>query len=108
MSANELADRLGMLDPWERVAYLLDVFRVIPRMALIGYAVILYEIGIWFMALKDPTVAQGAFISVVYGVAPLLLNFYMQQGIDWETRMAGKFERAKEGAPNVVNSPTAV
>ena len=108
MSANELADRLGMLDRWERVAYLLDVFRVVPRLALGGFAVILYEVGSWFMGLKDPTVAQGAFVSVVYAAAPIMVNFYMQQGIDWEARMSGKFERAKEGVPNVGNSPTAV
>jgi hypothetical protein len=108
MSTNERADQLGILDKWERIAYLLDVYRVMPRMALVGWGFMLYEVGLWFMGLKAPDPAQSAFIVAVYGATPFILNFYMQQGIDWEERINGKFIRAKEGIPDVQRSDSTV
>jgi hypothetical protein len=92
----------GIKDSVERWAYYLDVFRVMPRLALIAYGYSFHQTASWFMDLKDPTAAQGAFISVITGVAPLILNFYMQQGVDWEKRIAMKKEQM-----NVGNTGTA-
>ncbi len=32
------------------------------------------------------SVAQATFVSVVYGVIPLIVNFYMGNGVDWNAR----------------------
>jgi len=60
-----------------------DLARVVPRVALVFYGWQMVVVQEWFMALKDPTTGQSAFTATVWGVAPLLLNFYMAQGIKW-------------------------
>jgi hypothetical protein len=75
---------------WERIAYAIDTYRAVPRTVLTGCAYMTWHVTHWFMDLKEPTVAQGTFVSVVYGVIPLILNFYMAQGVDWEKRLAGR------------------
>jgi hypothetical protein len=75
------------LDSWETWAYRIDLYRVVPRAALLLYALAGSTIGLWFMSLGDPTAGQSAFVSVYAGIAPLLLQFYMSQGIDWDARL---------------------
>jgi hypothetical protein len=70
----------------ERPAYYLDLYRVVPRAVLSGYGWMAWRVAEWFLTLPNPTLAQAGFPSVVYGVAPLVLNFYMQNGVDWERR----------------------
>ncbi len=77
---------MRLINAWERPAYYLDLYRVMPRMALAGYGYMAWQVALWFMGLKDPTVAQAGFPSVVYGAAPFIMNFYMQNGINWEAR----------------------
>lgn len=69
---------------WARFWRAFDQARVVPRAVLLGYALMTWRATEWFEALKDPNNAQGAFIAVVYGAIPLLLNFYMQNGTKWE------------------------
>jgi hypothetical protein len=81
------ADRSGGFLPWpERPAYWMDIYRVWPRLILTFYALSLWRVTEWFMDLKEPSNAQGAFVSVVYGALPFLCNFYFQNGVDWEAR----------------------
>lgn len=68
---------------WYQFWKAIDHARLVPRLCLFGYAYQMYSIQQWFQGLKDPTGAQGTFVAVVYGVAPLVLNFYMQNGTDW-------------------------
>lgn len=68
---------------FEKPAYYLDLYRVVPRAALLGCAWMTYRVTDWFMALKDASGAQATFVSVVYGVIPLILNFYMANGVRW-------------------------
>ena len=76
--------------PWfEFPAYLLDQYRTIPRLVLFATAAMTWRVTEWFMALSDPTTQQATFVSVAYGVVPLILNFYMQNGVDWERRRTG-------------------
>lgn len=75
-----------LINRWESVAYYLDLYRIFPRVLLAGYGYMAYKVAIWFMGLADATPAQAGFPSVVYGAAPFILNFYMQNGIDWERR----------------------
>jgi hypothetical protein len=53
-------------------------------MCLLFYVYQMWVTQTWFMALKDPGTAQAAFTATVWGAFPLLLNFYMQQGTNWE------------------------
>lgn len=69
---------------WARWWRAFDQARVVPRAVLLGYAAMVWRATEWFEALKDPNNAQGAFIAVVYGAIPLLLNFYMQNGTKWD------------------------
>lgn len=74
------------LTTWEKPAYYSDIYRVVPRMVLLACGLMTWRVTDWFMALDDPGVAQATFVSVVYGVIPLILNFYMQNGVDWDKR----------------------
>jgi hypothetical protein len=56
--------------------------RVIPRLSLGFYTYQMWVTQQWFMALKDPTPSQAAFTATVWGVYPMLLNFYMQGKAD--------------------------
>jgi hypothetical protein len=65
-------------------AEITDAWRIVPRLALFGYADLCWELSQWYMALKDPTAQQMAFVTVIVGLAALILNFYMQTGRTWK------------------------
>ncbi len=71
------------MSKWYRFWKAFDLARIFPRAVMVGCAFMTWEVTQWFMSLSDPTNAQGLFVSVVYGVIPLLLNFYMQNGVPW-------------------------
>ena len=79
---------LAGLDKIERRAYHSDVLRVFPRLLFSIYVGVAVWVANWFMGIKDPTMAQGTFVSTVWGVFPLMLNFYCQNGVDWAARIA--------------------
>lgn len=81
---------------WVRIGRTIDALRIIPRVCLIAMGWMTWLVAQWFMALKDPTGAQGAFVSVVYGVIPLVLNFYMQNGTDWSKHDGGRSDTQPE------------
>ncbi len=64
-------------------ARLIDETRVVPRLCLIGYSVLVYRVTTWAMGLPDISIGQTAFISTVVGIIPLIFNFYMQNKRDW-------------------------
>jgi hypothetical protein len=86
---------LGGLDTWERWSYRADVTRVVPRLVLLFYLACAGYVAAWFMGLKDASGPQAAFVSTVWGVLPLLLNFYASNGIDWERRITQRWEQHK-------------
>lgn len=65
------------------LARAIDIYRLVPRFALAFYMWQMWHVADWGMSLKDLTTPQTVFVSTVYGVFPLLLNFYMQQGNAW-------------------------
>ena len=69
---------------WERGLRAFDLARVVPRAALVFYGWQMMRVQEWFMGLADPSASQAAFTATVWGVAPLLLNFYMAAGVDWK------------------------
>ena len=71
---------------WERVAYLIDLYRVFPRVFLVGYGFLCWKASLWFMALEKPTPEQAAFVTLLAGFFVPLTNFYMQHGVNRESR----------------------
>lgn len=69
---------------WLKFWRAFDVARVVPRAVLGLYLWHALQVSQWFLALKDPSAAQASYPAVVWGVLPLLLNFYMSQGVKWE------------------------
>lgn len=69
---------------WTKFWRAFDVARVVPRAALVACGWMTWHVTQWFMGLKDPSGPQSAFVVTVYGVVPLILNFYMANGVKWE------------------------
>jgi len=61
----------------EAVANLLDLFRIIPRVLMAVYLIILWDVVQWFQALPDPNAPQSAFISVVFGSLAGIFGLYL-------------------------------
>ena len=78
---------------WKRfsidIAEVLDALRVFPRLFVVLYIYGLAHVLYWATSLADISVQQAAFISVVSGTFPFVLNFYMQTGRDWSTQQRG-------------------
>ena len=73
-----IADR-GEDEPiwYNKIAGVLDKFRVIPRLIMLAYIYVFYSATIWFMALSDPTNAQAAFISTIVGAGAAFFGLYV-------------------------------
>lgn len=55
---------------------LLNEYRLVPRLMLAGYGWLMWDVSMWFMALKDPTATQAAFVSTMVGVSGALFGLY--------------------------------
>lgn len=60
----------------------LNEWRVVPRLMVLAFSAVVWDVGNWFMGLTDPSMAQGAFVSTVYGAIPFVINFYCKTGGD--------------------------
>jgi hypothetical protein len=60
----------------------IDRLRIFPRMFMIVYMWMLYEMTLWFLALPDPTVAQAGFVSVVVGAGAAWFGIYVNSSGD--------------------------
>jgi hypothetical protein len=69
---------------WSALWKALDQARLFPRAFLFAYGWLAYDLHEWFTRQPDISTPQTNYISVVWGVFPLLLNFYMQNGVRWE------------------------
>lgn len=58
----------------------LNRWRIIPRLLVAGYAVLVWVVSDWFMALAEPTGAQSAFASAVIGAGSVVFGFYANTG----------------------------
>ncbi|MEQ5834229.1 hypothetical protein [Marinobacter sp. NFXS9] len=58
----------------------LDAWRVVPRLLVLMYGVLVWQICTWFMALPDPSGAQSTFVSAVVGGAAAWFGFYVNSG----------------------------
>ena len=60
-----------------KIAGLLDKFRVIPRLVMLAYIYASYKSVTWFMILPDPTNAQAMFISTIVGAGAAFFGLYV-------------------------------
>lgn len=61
-----------------------DRARVVPRIALMFYGWMAYSLHEWFMLQKDISTPQTIYVSTVWAAFPVLLKFYMENGVKWE------------------------
>lgn len=68
---------------WLIVAELIDAYRIIPRMVLFFYGVMVYEVVRWFMLLPEPSTQHTSFVSTVVGLCAIIVAFYNNSGRKW-------------------------
>ena len=62
---------------YNKLAGLLDKFRVIPRMVMLAYIFAFYKSVTWFMTLPDPTNSQAMYISTIVGAGAAFFGLYV-------------------------------
>ena len=60
-----------------KIAGLLDKFRVIPRLVMLAYIFAFYKSVTWFMQLPDPTNSQAMYISTIVGAGAAFFGLYV-------------------------------
>jgi len=55
-------------------------WRVIPRLMILGYGYLFYEVVQWFMLLVAPTNQHVTFVSVFVGAAAAFFGLYVNSG----------------------------
>ena len=58
----------------------LDSWRIVPRILVTLYGVQVYRVGEWFMSLPEPSNAQAAFVSTVFGASAGFFGLYVNSG----------------------------
>lgn len=75
---------------WEWPAYLIDIYRIFPRVIFLVASVAVAKLGLWYMydlASAERTAEVSAFVAVAVGAWTKLMDYYMQRGVDWSKRM---------------------
>ena len=62
---------------YNKLAGLLDKFRVIPRMVMLAYIFAFYKSVTCFMQLPDPTNSQAMYISTIVGAGAAFFGLYV-------------------------------
>ena len=62
---------------YNKLAGLLDKFRVIPRLVMLAYIYAFYKSITWFMTIPDPTNSQAMFISTIVGAGAAFFGLYV-------------------------------
>ena len=77
------------LNLWEWPAYLIDIYRLFPRLIFLVASAGMWKIVEWYMALESlqRTAEVSAFVAVAAGAWVKLMDYYMQRGVDWSKRM---------------------
>ena len=58
----------------------LNNYRLIPRILILGYSWLLYDVSLWFMSLSDPSGTQAAFVSTMVGASAAFFGLYTRSG----------------------------
>jgi hypothetical protein len=62
------------------IAEVSNALRVMPRLFIGVYIVLLYDSVTWFMTLSEPTLPQAGLISVMTGVGASWFSSYVNSG----------------------------
>lgn len=79
------------------VAEWIDAWRIAPRLLIIGYGYLLYDVVNWFMVLEDPSVAQAGLVSVVVGGAAAVFGLYSNSSRSWKNGFTKWSESSDKG-----------
>ena len=61
---------------WIDLAYMVDQWRIFPRIFISTYIYLLYKVVIWYMNLADPTMEQSGLVSIVVGAGAAWFGLY--------------------------------
>ncbi len=75
MSDNTDLNRDGKVSRLEAFPYWFDKLRIFPRIFIIVYIYMFYDVVQWFMTLSEPNMAQAGLVSVVTGAVQLGLVY---------------------------------
>lgn len=57
-----------------------NAYRVIPRILVAMYGLMVWDSVAWFMGLDNPSTQQVTFVSTVVGAAAVWFGFYVNSG----------------------------
>ena len=77
------------------IAELIDAYRIMPRLLVLCYGYMVYDVTMWFKILENPNGAQSTFISIVYGAAAGIFGFYAKSGRSWQVESNTSQNRSK-------------
>lgn len=64
-------------------AEVIDAHRVFPKLFMLGYFVLVWKVGAWFMGLEKPSAEQSAFVTIITSAFAPMCNWYFQSGRKW-------------------------
>ncbi len=64
----------------EALTDFIDNLRIFPRLFILVYIYMFYEVVQWFMSLQDPTTAQSGLVSVITGAGAAWFGLYVNSG----------------------------
>lgn len=65
------------------LAEVVDAYRILPRVFMAGYGLLLWVTTFWFMDLEAPTAVQGTFVSILWGACAVITGWYFSTGRKW-------------------------
>lgn len=68
------------------IAELIDAFRAVPRLILIAYAVLVWQVVDWYMLLDNPSTQHAALVTAVVGIIAPVAGFYQSSGRKWNDK----------------------
>lgn len=65
------------------LAEVIDAYRILPRIFMLGYGALLWITTFWFMGLEAPTTTQTTFVSILWGACAVITGWYFSTGRKW-------------------------
>lgn len=57
-----------------------DSWRIFPRMFMVLWAILLYQVIDWFIGLENPNMAQSTFVSAITATSSAFFGLYCSNG----------------------------
>lgn len=71
---------------WMHLAEVIDAYRLVPRLFMLGYGFLVWDTHMWYTALEAPTTQQVSYADAIYVGAAMLTGWYYQTGRKWEKK----------------------